>query len=511
MPAIIIACTLLLSLVTETTALAGMKTFSTSVTTSENTLNNTDWNFMGDIQSKDNKVIISAESSDAETKIISKNVATAAPELEEMVSIETTMKLTALPSKAKFILAFGLSNIEAQSQEDGNVELVITNQNGLKLAAVAYSEGQEIVVVEAKNMGASLKKDFKLNASVTATGVLKVSVNGTVLCEKQLPVSGEGRFGVLQTGQCGAEISNMKLICREYERPENIEISEDFENADFNINELCSRIISVGMAPASFAIKDYNGNKVMMFQNTAAAFIGTKYTYSNFELSFDIPYWPGEDICDENGNVTVMKGHSLCIGIGEPSSDPKAASFADNMDLIRLNKDSAVSELRSIFNIVYNVAGMPKVSDDEGYSVKLTLVDGHVELFVKPLEATNYTLVASADYDVQQSGYINLWTTTGGTVAIDNIKITNLDKNPNLLTVEHQTSVLENPDYDITQESAELVFRPGNSNKKRTQFDEIYFVGGCAIVAVIILAAGATVRIVRKKKANKGGDTDASI
>lgn len=496
----------------DISAQAGIKTSVSEPITESKELNSTAWSFLGDITTKDNKVIISSETSDADTRFISKTFAKKSEEVTDMVKVDSTLKLTSLTQNTSFIFAFGLSNIEACSGEDGNVEIVISNRGGLSMSVLAYKDGEQIQVMQNKSMGTSVNREFSLTASINNKGVIAVSVNGSQICSEQLPVSGEGRFGVLQTGACGAEISKLNLVCNDYDRPENTEIFEDFEKGEFNINQLRSRIIGVGMAPASFTIKDYEGSKVMMFQNTAQAYLGTMHSYSNFEISFDIPYWPAEDICDEQGNVVTMKGDSICIGFGESTAAPRTATYAEDMDMIRLYKTSAVSDLRKLFDVTYEVAGMPKETDPYGYSVKFTLIDGKGELQVKPLNGEAYTTVATAEYSVQQTGYVNIWTTNGGTVAIDNLKIVNKDINPNTVTVEYETSILSNPDYDITQENTELVFREQKEDsgfqwKENMGAVTIMCVTGAGILAII----GFIIGNLMKQKKLQGGKTDEAV
>lgn len=495
----------------ETTSMAGLGTSVADIFTNETELNNTEFFFMGNIECKDGKVVISNEDSDADTKFICKGVSSIYEEVDDMVIMDSTLQLTALPQGEQFIFAFGLSSIEAQSKEAGNVEIVITNQNGLKMQILAYeTDNQATTVMQTRNLGVALKQDFRLGAKITNKGILQVTVNGSKICENKLPVDGVGRFGVLQTGSCGAVFSKLTVNNQVYDRPENTDIYEDFEDGEFNANELYAELRTVSIVPASQTIVDYNGNKVFQFKNTALAYIGTLHQYSNFEISFDIPYFPGKDIYDEDNNRVQLDGDSICIGFGEVTTKPLQATYQEDIDLIRLNKTSASSVNRNAYNVTYEVEGMPTVTDDVGYSVRLTLIDGHSELQVKPLSAKNYTTVATADYDNMRSGYINLWTTAGGTIAIDNLKIVNKDKNSNTIDMDYRTSKIVIEDYDITQESTELVFRPdadAEEEAKGGEFNAELFVICCGTAALALVVIGLGITHIMKRR-RKGGSAD---
>ena len=514
-----IVSVLLLGCMSSIPAHAGMEVTSTDVLNSESQLNSSDWYFMGDISydSEKKAVQIPADSSDSDTRFVSKVVSTSDELLADMSTVKGSLKITALPAGQEVIFAFGLSTIEGNSGETGNVEIAISNNAGYKLGVKAYEEEKETTVLEPKSIGVSLNREFQFEAKVTNKQILIVKINGSVVCEKKIPVTAEGRFGVLQTGGCGLSISSLTLVNHSYARPENTNISENFENGDFNANELCSAMVSVGIGPGSHTVEDFKGNKVYMMRNAALSYIGTKNMYSNFEISFDIPYWPSKDILDEDGNRLQLSGHSICIGWGETVQEPlNKRTYSENIDMIQLNKDSAASNLKKNFTVNYKVEGMPTLMDDEGYSVKFSFVDGHAELSVKPLNEKNYTMIQEVDYTDIRSGYVKLWTLNGGTLAIDNLKITNKDQKPNVIDVEHKSSITVFEDYDISQESTELVFRP-NSDKigeEETKFSFAELSSGTktlvilnVVTAVVLIAVGITSYVLLKRK-KQGGKTD---
>lgn len=506
--AIMLVCVLFLGGTFDLQALAGTRTLVSKVSADEADLNNADWNFTdANIVVKDSKLIISSDTSTSETKFISKNVATLYPEVENMIRVDASLTLTKLPVGEQFIFAFGLSGIEAGVGESGNVELSFTNDGGVKFGVSAYSDTGKTTLREAGGCGISMNKEFTVSAVITTKGALFITINGNALPEMQLPVSGEGRFGVLQTGSCGAEFKELTLTNENYERPENADVFEDFEKGEFNANLLTSATISdPGIYPSRVSIENYNGSKVLMFKNIYRSYLSTKYEYSNFELSFDIPYWLGQDIYNEDGTLIAKKNDILGIGWGESILNRTGQEYLEAIDLVALQKDRAVSHLRGRWDLSYDqlgIAGIPDETSDEGYSVKFSVVDGYATLQIKPLSAAAYSTVVEDYYDVHRSGYVCIWLPYEGNCAIDNLKIVNKDKNPNLIQVDYKSSVMSADDYVLTEEESNKTFEEDEKPIPENTFDGIKFIIICGLAAVLFIGSSIVIKVLMTKKTRR--------
>ena len=424
-----IACVTLSGILSPISAFAGKGTTISSPVLEEDNLNQTSWYFLdSNIVSKDGILVIPSDTSTAETRFIAKDVSKVDSEVNEITSIDIKMRLTALPSGQKFILAFGMPSLEAYSEAVGNVEMVFTNEGGLKFGIVAYTETGAQTVLDTRNCGISMTREFTVNAAITSDSVLIVKINGSQICKKKLPVSGEGRFGVLQTGSCGAEITELTHVCSYYETPENTNISEDFENGDFNVNTLYSTSKGNGLYPSAIKVDEYKGSKVLRFQNTSWAYVGTKYKYSNFEISFDIPYFSRETVYDENGVLIGKPSDMLGISWGSEQVEPTGYGYTYDIDLISFRSDLIRSELRNTWSAKLTDLNVTDLETNDGYSVKFTVVDGHTTFQVKALTSDKYITIGEADYELQRSGYIFIWSGGSCNCAIDNLKITNLQR-----------------------------------------------------------------------------------
>lgn len=501
----------------STTVFAGTRTESSNFVSSSGTINDADWHSTDvNIVYQNQKLVIPATSSTVDTKFVSKTPA-APTSAEEMISVDATLRITALPQNEQFIMAFGLGNIEAYSGESGNIEIVFTNNNGLAISIYAY--GEEVsTLLNRKTCGILLNSQFSFNATITSKGVLIVDVNNKNICRSELPVSGKGRFGILQTGSCGAEFTKLTASCHYYDTPENVNISEDFEDGEFNANVLCSSVgDGNGYWPSGCSIEDYQGNKVLMFRNTGLGYFGTLYQYSNFELCFDIPYFLQDDIYDEEHNLIAKRSNSVSVGFGEESARPQGEAYITDTDLILLFKDSSMSWMKKAYSVDYseigydNICGNPE--KNEGYSVKITVVDGVMVLKVKPLSGGDYKTVTTQEYEDFRSGYIYIWCTADGNFAIDNFTLTNLDENPNLIEVEHKSSVMKAEDYVPTEE--ELQLEAYKENTKKAPVDkvgedefELNLISGIVVCVVVIVIGVVVVCILKRKNKKEGAAND---
>ena len=466
-------------------------------------LNDTDWNITEDsIKKQGNNIVISAQDSTSDTKIVSKTVAELSDDVDNISSAEMNLNLTSLPTGQIFALAFGLQSIEATLGEEGNIELAFTNDSGIKACVKAHTEDGSKTLVEPKSCGVSLNSSFSIKMAITASGMLEVSINNAPFANVKLPVSGEGRFGILQTGSCGAVISGLLMKCSFYERPENTDIFEDFEKGEFNSNLFVSSSTDNGVFPSGVSIEDYNGSKVLRFRNTKLAHFCTLYQYSNFELSFDIPYYSRHYTYDEYENVTGKPCGNLAVGFGEEVSKPVGYAYTSDVDLIVLRSDVIYSENQKAFRTDLKNMNLADPESDDGYSFKLTVVDGHYEVAVKPLGASDFKTVAISDFDAQRSGYVNIWSTGNGNFAVDNIKITNFDKNPKKAKVSFKSSKLKYEDYKLTEKDNNNVLKTSSKSIWAGIFENKFYTLDFILVclAVLLCGAGLTVYFIKKSK-----------
>lgn len=502
----------------STPVMAGLRTYDSNFTNSSGTINEVDWHSTDThIVCKDRNLVIPAQSSTSDTKFVSKTLVTKTA-AEEMVRVESVLRLTELPEGKQFILAFGLSNIEASSGETGNVEIVFADEGGIVVSVIAYGEEGAQTLVEKQKCGISLGRDFALNAAISSDAAFSLKINGRNIYESKLMVSGTGRFGILQTGSCGAEFSKLNVICNYYDTPENVNIVEDFEDGEFNANVLCSCLYgsnAENATPSGCSIEEYNGSKVLMFRNAGLGWFGTLYQYSNFEVTFDIPYYLHEDVLDEEFNVLTPRSYTPCLGFGEQDPRPYGEAYVKDTDLLLFGRDYCRSHMKKLFDVNYSEIGYGDISGDisknQGYSVKATMIDGTMTVQVKPLSGGVYKTVVTQKYEDFRSGYIYIWSSGHDNFAIDNFTLTNLDEPSNLIEVEYKSSVIKAEDYVPTEEEEQMVFLTKDNTDEVSKPEaarmstEIIFFICCVSGAIILIVIGIVVGAIRKHKKQGGG------
>lgn len=497
----VLACALFLGNFNSLNVLAGKTVQISEPVLEEGALNNTDWYFAdSNIVSKEGVLIVTADTSTSDTRFIAKNVCKIDETVSEMTGVDAKLRITELPSEQQFVFAFGLASIEARSGENGNVEIVFSNENGIKMSVIAYAEKGAETIVDKASCGVSLNKDFTIDASITPKGVLTVKINDKTMCEKQLPVNGVGRFGVLQSGSCGAQIYELKYSCSHYESPENTNISEDFEDSEININELYSESKTNGLYPSYIRIEDWDGNKVLRFKNCGLSYIGTKHKYSNFEISFDMPYILRKNVFEEDGTQVGKPTSNIGVSFGSQEVNPEGYTYVHDVDLITIRPDGVSSYQRKLWSASLVDMGIVDMTNNEGYSFKLSVIDGHTICQVKKVSSDKWITVGEGDYELQKSGYIFIWSTGNADCTIDNLKITNLDENPNLIDVDYKSSIITAEDYELTEEETTMVFREDVEGTDSKANVATIFVACSATGALVLVVLGLVVGTILKRK-----------
>ena len=485
-----------------------IKAGSSEILLDGETLSTSAWtNPEKDVVVEEQKLVFPEESTDY-TRFIAKSPV----KLEELssilVSMSATVKFNKLPQGKSFILAFGLSSIESIAGEAGNIEVAFTNDSGVKAGITVYNEdGTAQVIATSKSCGISLNKAASIEAVITTDQKIQLTVNGNTVCSETIPVSGEGRFGFLQTGECAAEVSNIELVHYKYDRPENTNVSEGFDLEDATGSEMTVQEITKATLDSVVEIRtesvqmdswmgqyvtEYNGNQVLMHVNTGCAYIGTRYQYSNFEMTFDVPYVGVEKEYNEDGTAKKLGFDKLMVTLGGEQVDwqyPKWDLFAET---VVLENGTAYSNS----NREANHAILEKNPFTEGkpFSMQVKMVDSILTIGMKWLEEDNFQTVLQ--YKLRggtPTGHLHIWAPQAANFAIDNLKITNLDENPKVIETEYISGKIQVPEGKAP-EKLERVY----ADKKQEGPNWYLLIPVTAGVGVSALAI--TALILRRKK-----------
>lgn len=470
-------------------------------------LNNTDWFDAEDSTYMEEDKLHFPADGFGNTRVISKSIAQEDLAYKNMFTLSAQVQITELPENEKFIFAIGLDSIEAFSGEPGNIEIEITNNGSLQMGVVYYEEnGNASVIAEPKAIGVQVGDFFTVTLRADTARNLDIAVNGVTVFAFTEISSLEGRIGFLKTSHCGAYMSEATAEFTHYDRPENPNLTENFETEIYNNNLFTTNFISYARYPAYIAVEDVEGNSSLRFYNMKLGYFGTKYAYSNFELTFDVPLYLRNMVKDENGKMTASPTMEFLVSIGDDAKDFSGFGYATSVEAIRFTKDTVhgLNHTPEKFRVKYGEKGYCDIATDEGFSVLLRMVDGHLEVGMKALDADKFDMIAAADYEDFRTGYIKIWSVNDGNFAIDNIKITNLDDSAKLTDVEFQSAAFVSKDYDY--QPSELVFRPQDQiNTKQNNTNSLNWqpviIAGFVSVAIILCAA--TVSVCLKKRKSK--------
>ena len=514
--AILLCIVFLSSEVSTLTTFAGYKNVVLGKTSFSNKIDTNLWNCPEDDVVVNNGRLVFANDSTEETRLITTAVVRENKRLNELFRASITMKLTALPENEKFSFAFGLPNMEAYQGSKGNVEIAFSNQNGLMVEVLAYAEGDSPAEIIAPTRCGAVGSNISIEVILMSGGKLTLKVGNKTLCAaKELPVSGEGNLGFVQTGNCGAQISDMNLVVYQYDAPENCNIEETFDTGAMNTGVFSSKTIYKSKwYPQSLSVQEYDGNHALRFERCGLSYIGTNYEYSNFEMMFDVLFLQRSAERDESGNVVEPKQENFVISIGGDSVNHTGYGYTEAADAIVFYANSHIANYNGEFegSDPSHLFGSSEYPSDKAFSVKLSVIDGVVTVGIKWLEEKDYSTVLK--YTLSNgtpTGYVHLWSPVLGNMVVDNIKIINKDIEPELIEVEYTCDSFERI-ADYPYEETELVFRENTEQEATTEDDfKWYNLIACATLSgVVILATGFAIGQIRKRKINDrmGGKQD---
>lgn len=448
---------------------------------------------------KNGKILFPKDST-GETRLITANPIKVSEYHEEFLKTEYTLKLKTLPKGEKFIVAFGLTTLESYYGEAGNLELVFENNGGLKVGLIAYDEeGTEKKLTDVRSVGASLGQNIYIKVSVTADMKTNIRVNNKILYDEKVPMDLEGRVGFLQSGNCVAEISDIHIMSHSYEAPENTNISEDFEQGTLNVNTVTSQMLSsCGYYPSAIQVEKYNGNHVLMFCNAGAGYFGTLYQYSNFEVTFDVPYILYQSELREDGTIQKPMSTGIVVAIADESPDYKETGYKTAADAIVFGADSLYNLKGTQVPVSFADKHFSDKEKNEGYSVKLSVIDTIVTIAMKALKDTKYQEIYSYKIgNATPTGYVHIWSMGQANFAIDNFAIVNKDIKGNTIDVDYQSGKMTGTE-DYVYEPAEDVYLEAD---EETGFHWGMLMVYAAIAGIIVY--GACLIVAKGKKTPK--------
>lgn len=498
----LLLCVLLVTMVSISVSAGSAVDLVTKETFAES-LSTSYWhNANEDVIAENGKIIFGKDTSEY-TKLISKIAAEESNYYENVLKGKTVINFKSLPSGVTFIMAFALASVESGTGEPGNVEIEFTNKGGVSATVKSYDEnGTEKVLANSRRVG-SFNQELTLDFACAADGKLTLLINGASVCNAvQTGSDFFGRFGFMQNGTTNIEVSDVDVTIYNYDAPENVNIDEDFNDGEFDTSKFTVVMNGVSKFPATASIGEHKGQNALLWKNCSNVVLSTRYAYSNVEVSYDVLWQQNSlDVKDDVVLAQPTSAHSLRFGCDSMNFNATAGfvlSFGSG------NKVTGTGGSEWKLNSKDFLYSNPE-NASKGYSVKVTMINNVVTIYLKWLNDTEYFEVGHIGKEdgVTPSGFVQLYSGSNTNIILDNLKITNLDAKPNLVEVEYKSNrfIHKLKDFEYTPEKP--VYMDAEDTVENAGFNFYLITLAAVAVGVLGVATVFVVMIIKKKKANK--------
>lgn len=410
-----------------------------------------------------------------------------------LLDFSSTLNFSSFAEDGNFSMAFGLNNLKNETGAEDSFAVKVNYDSASKKFSIGvseYTKDGEISVYASTVIGAiKINRDVTFKVFVDTDCNLTVSVLPTGASSETELVSGyglnvnpEGYISYISSGRNEITLSDPQILVYEYDAPETIDYTETFDKNGYNSNVFYSASTASPITPSSLSVE----NGALRFKNTAAAYISTRYKYSNFELSFDITDMARTATFDDNGNVVSLINSWFGIAFGVNSIDEAPDTTTRYSTWLQLGRVvPGVENFVKPANVHYllwdnngnwnNVTDPQYMTDFNPWStkydgevinVKFAVTDGLVELFMKTDGDPDWgEPYFTYDFGKVKTGYVRIFTAgnTGietkgieyndvGNFTIDNLSIKDTDhENAKTLlpTPEYKSNLWrKTPDYD---------------------------------------------------------------
>lgn len=518
------------------TAKAGMST--QQVVTEDmykDELSNQKWYKTGDISQQDGKIVFEKDKTNAESKLVSVILANDLREMgiDTCINGTVTVKINEALT-GEFYVGFGLAR--PYSAVNSASAICLYDNSGTVGVKVENFAGENLGVVYTAPSGYAYGEEIVIDFDVFSAGSMYLEINNDILLnhDNEKTVASVGYFGFGQSTPSSVEIYNAEVRAATYDRPTNSNVNETFSDG-FDAALLYSEGGASGYyTPEKVVCED----GVLKFTNvTVTGYISTKYEFSNFTMTYDIPHIQRVAEKDAEGNIITPATNWIGVSIGCPAIKTNSAvavaqslffymmpvyvnGEASSFSCVLMNNFSILKQV-SVAN-EYNFFSVKNGVDSEGnertVNLKVEMLDGKLQVFAKyktdPIN--RYYKIMDYDLGYTPQGFVQIWgygdsffyvqenlekgiDSLCANYWIDNLVIENKDENPNTTDVDFITSKFPQ------QEDYLYVDRWNNREETLSAVDAPKTAGcgssiGISSVALVVLVGGVAVVGKRRKK-----------
>lgn len=386
------------------------------------------------------------------------------------VNVADKASITGQLDKGKWRIAGNVKSendavvFDGDCSEDARITTrsVFKDNKRLKVGVCKFDEesgAKTDIVAPVEYPSLDFDSSFTLNASLVTDGYMTVTIAPAgvsapyVLCDDatvgNTDHSVSGRVCIGQTAVCEATISAVKIKSYDYTNAATpIELTESFDKDEYNGNAFYTRSDPNDGTNLSGGVKVENG--ALTFTGRPC-FISSVYSYSNFEMTFDLIDVTRKTVTDANGNVVKEKasgwlGFSLEASTGRGSFDNHARTNV----LYTMEVEGKINRLYNQLNrtkmqeypSTYKTVEMDILSEkNEGkvYNYKVSMQDGVFSVWYKLSDSKTYPAEPLFSNDLGYTPYGSIAIMAYGYCGytFDNIKIVNKDIRPQNVEIEY--------------------------------------------------------------------------
>lgn len=428
-----------------------------------------------------NNSMVFGENSTADTRVASKIRFENLEEFgfENCLTFDLTLTFTSISENARFLICFGMNRPTSAVGEASATSIAFRAEGEEIFAGVlAHGADKEELFAFTPFPENGFGKEIRVTGAVHTDGGLLLTVNGKQLVSGLAGFATEGYMGFGQTGNTVTEITDIDIIANTYDRPENTEASADFANGEYNANEWYSSAMAGYFKPTSLAIEE----GALRFRNVSESSLSTLHKYSNFEMTFDVPYIQRTAEFSAAGDLLTPVSGWIGISMGAQSKNGGSADAINNATFLYIEgglaADRKSSTETSVILMSYgSVVKTQKLPETHHFwstdlaetngcmQIKLRVEDGSLQFWLKWETDADYYQVFEYELGYTPLGLIQIWgmghtegaglqmieqgksplEITAGNFSVDNIKISNLDAQKQVVKVEFKTNRREIP------------------------------------------------------------------
>lgn len=493
------------------------------------------WVTSGNVKGENDSIVFDGDSSTS-AKVTSMTKINDYTEygIDTIFTAEFTVNIASISQETnnRLAFAFGLSRVSAALGSDGVAEVYfIQDTVGLKMGVSRYFQDtadqsiKQVKIVEAQAVsGLAAELNFTVSVELSAAGVLTVtgqaegSDSAVTVCDAKTDgnsgYSMEGFVCFGQVGRSNASISDVTVTSYDYVNMETpLEVEENFDNGHYNMNAWFSRSDAGSTVSGGISID----GTALRFRNAANAIFGTRYSYSNFELTFDLLDVQRANEYDENDNLIYPKTEWFGVSLGSTTYNGTFDSAVRGDVMFSFEPTGRYVRYHNYEDRVISTEWKEEYKDknfwdeaNEGkvYNFKISMIDGVFSVYFKEQGDADFPATAFYEEDrgYTPSGYVKLIAYEPAGYLFDNIKIVNKDAEPipvEITYTENSMSGTEDVEYTDTWNDDDLIANRVGEGSGESSGCNSSLVPACvsvAGVAAVAASAAAVISLRRKQK-----------